>query len=111
MQIVLQKRSLPVPLEPEPCTSSRGEPRVGDLPEVLALPDVGQMDLDRRDGDRLQSVQDRDARVRIGGRVDDDAVIHAVGRLDLVDERPLVVRLKDPAPEARLPAGLFAEGL
>ena len=75
MQIVLQKQDrLPVALEPEPHVRLHaGEPRVGDLPEVLALPDVGQMDLDRRNGDRLQSVQDRDARVRIGGRVDDDA--------------------------------------
>ena len=58
MQIVLQKQDrLPVALEPEPHVRLHaGEPRVGDLPEVLALPDVGQMDLDRRNGDGFECV-------------------------------------------------------
>ena len=53
------------------------------------------MDLDGRDGDGLEGVEDRDARMRIGGRVYDDAVDLAVGLLDLVDDAALVVRLED----------------
>lgn len=53
------------------------------------------MDLDGRDGDGLECVEDRDARVRVGRRVDDDAVDLAVGLLDLVDDAALVVGLED----------------
>ena len=53
------------------------------------------MDLDGRDGYGLEGVQDRDACVRVGGRVDDDAVDLAVGLLNLVDDAALVVGLED----------------
>ena len=53
------------------------------------------MNLDGRDGDGFERVQDGHARMRVGGRVDDDAVDLAVGLLDLVDDAALVVRLED----------------
>lgn len=53
------------------------------------------MDLDGRDGDGLEGIEDRDARVRVGRRVDDDAVDLSVSLLDLVDDAALVVRLED----------------
>lgn len=53
------------------------------------------MDLHSRDGDGLEGIEDRDARVRVSGRVDDDAVDLAIGLLDLVDDAALVVRLED----------------
>ena len=53
------------------------------------------MYLDGRDGDGLEGVEDRDARVRVSCRVDDDAVDLAVGLLDLVDDAALVVGLED----------------
>ena len=53
------------------------------------------MDLDGGDGDGFESVQNGHAGVRVGGRVDDDAVDLAVGLLDLVDDAALVVGLED----------------
>ena len=79
---------------------------VGDLAEVLALRHVGQMHLDRRNGDGLQRVQNGDARVCVGGGIDDDAVVDAVGGLDLVDQRTLVVGLEDFALRASRAAGV-----
>lgn len=72
-----------------------GQAGVAHLAEVLAGLDGADVDLDGRDGDGLEGVEDRDARMRIGGRVYDDAVDLAVGLLDLVDDAALVVRLED----------------
>ena len=72
-----------------------GQTCVAHLAEVLAGLDGADVDLDVRDGDGLEGVEDRDARVRVGRRVDDDAVDLAVGFLDLVDDAALVVGLED----------------
>ena len=53
------------------------------------------MDLDGGDGDGLEGVENRHARVRVGRRVDDDAVDLAVGLLDPIDDAALVVGLED----------------
>ena len=53
------------------------------------------MDLHCGDGDGLERVQDGHAGVRIGRRVDDDAVDLAIGLLDFVDDAALVVGLED----------------
>ena len=53
------------------------------------------MDLHGRDGDGFERIEDRHARMCVGGRVDDDAVDLAVGLLDLVDDAALVVGLED----------------
>ena len=53
------------------------------------------MDLHSRDCDGFERVQDGHARMRVGGRVDDDAVDLAVGLLNLVDDVALVVGLED----------------
>ena len=87
-----------------------GQARVAHLAEVLAGLDGTDMDLDGRDGDGLEGVQDRHARVRVGGRVDDDAVDLAVGLLDLVDDTALVVGLEDlDLVEALGGAGFLAD--
>lgn len=44
------------------------------LPERLSLIDVGDMNFDRRDGYRLESIKDRHRRVSICTGVDNDAV-------------------------------------
>ena len=67
------------------------------------------MHLDRRKCDSLQRIQNRDARVRIGCRVDDNAVKHAVGRLNFIDQRALVVGLEDLAGDIRFAARILAE--
>ena len=68
------------------------------------------MDLDGGDGDGLERVEDRHARVRVGSRVDDDAVDLAVGLLDLVDDTALVVGLEDlDLVEALRGAGFLAD--
>lgn len=53
------------------------------------------MDFDGRDGDGLEGIEDRHTRVRVGCRVDDDAVDLAIGLLDFVDDAALVVGLED----------------
>ena len=53
------------------------------------------MDLHGRDGHGLQCIQNGYAGVSVGGGVDDDAVIDAVGRLDGVHNGPLVVGLDE----------------
>ena len=53
------------------------------------------MDLNGGDGDGFERVQDGYAGVRVGRRVDDDAVDLAVSLLDLVDDAALVVGLED----------------
>lgn len=72
-----------------------GQAGVAYLAEVLARLYGADVDLHSRDGDGLECVEDRDACVRVGRRVDDDAVDLAVGLLDLVDDGALVVRLED----------------
>ena len=72
-----------------------GQAGVANLAEVLADFDGADVDLDGGDGDGLEGVEDCDARVRVGGRVDDDAVDLTVSLLDLVDDAALVVGLED----------------
>ena len=83
---------------------------VAYLAEVLALLDGTDVDLHSGDGDGLEGVQDRHARVRVSCRVDDDAVDLAVCLLDLVDDAALVVGLEDlDLVEALRSAGLLAD--
>jgi hypothetical protein len=71
----------------------------GDAAEGLPPVDVAEVDLYRRDADGQQGVIDGVAVVGIGPGVDDDAVIHPVGGLYLVNERPFVVALADVHPD------------
>lgn len=72
-----------------------GQAGVAHLAEVLAGLHGADVYLDSRDGDGLEGVEDRHARVCVGRRVDDDAVDLAVGLLDLVDDVALVVGLEN----------------
>ena len=54
----------------------------------------------------LERVQDRDARVRIGRRIDHDGVLFTVGALDLFHKRPLVIGLEDLDLNAELGGAL-----
>lgn len=72
-----------------------GQAGVAYLAEVLARLDGADVDLNGGDGDGFERVQDGYAGVRVGRRVDDDAVDLAVGLLDLVDDAALVVGLED----------------
>ena len=69
--------------------------RIAHLAEVLACFDGADVDLNGGDGDGLEGVEDRHARMRVGGRVDDDAVDLAISFLNLVDDAALVVGLED----------------
>ena len=65
------------------------------MPEFLPRVDVRQMHLHRRDVHRLQRVQDSDARVRIGRRVNDDPVyVVEIGLLNRIDNSAFVIRLE-----------------
>ena len=72
-----------------------GKSCIAHLAEVLACLYGADVDLHSRDGDGLEGVEDRHARMRVCRRVDDDAVDLAVGLLDLVDDAALVVGLED----------------
>lgn len=72
-----------------------GQACITYLAEVLSRLDGADVDLNGGDGDGFEGVEDRHAGVRVGSRVDDDAVDLAVGLLDLVDDAALVVRLED----------------
>ena len=72
-----------------------GQTGVAHLAEVFAGLDCANVDLHSRDGDGFERVQDGHACVRVGGRVDDDAVDLSVSLLDLVDDAALVVGLED----------------
>ena len=73
-----------------------GRADVGHMAEILSAVRVGNVDLHRRDADRLHRVKQRDARVRIGGGVDDHAVHPVKVRLlDGIHQRALVVGLEE----------------
>lgn len=72
-----------------------GQAGVAHLAEVFAGLDGADVDLDGRDGDGFERVQDGYAGVRVSRRVDDDAVDLAVSLLDFVDDAALVVGLED----------------
>ena len=66
----------------------------GEVAELLALFNVGDVDLHHRNGDGLDGVADGVAVVRVSAGVDDDAVEHPVRLLNGVDDRALVVGLE-----------------
>ena len=68
-----------------------GHARVGDMAEALPLIHIGQVHLHRRNAHRLQRVQYCHTGVGIGGGIDDNTVRIAVGRLDFINDVPLVV--------------------
>lgn len=72
-----------------------GQAGVAHLAEVFAGLDGADVDLHSRDSDGLEGVEDGHARMRVGCRVDDDAVDLPIGLLDLVDDAALVVGLED----------------
>ena len=72
-----------------------GQACIAHLAEVLARLYGADVYLDGRDGDGFERIEDRHARMCVGGRVDDDTVDLAVGLLYLVDDAALVVRLED----------------
>ena len=70
--------------------SKASQARIAHLAEVFAGLDGADVDLNGGDGDGFEDVENRHARVRVGSRVDDDAVYLAVCLLDLVDDAALV---------------------
>ena len=76
------------------------------MPEALALLNIGEMHLHRRERHGLERVENGDARVRIRRGIDDDAVHPSESGLDGIDDRALVVGLEKLALRAILPAGL-----
>ena len=86
-----------------------GHASIRDLPEVLALVHGGDVDLDSGDAHGFECIEYADARVRIRSRIDDDAVHRVIRILNPVDDRALMVRLKDLyIVESKLDAGLLA---
>lgn len=68
---------------------------IGNLAEILAFLEFGDVDLDRRDVDSLECVEQCDGRVGVRAGVDDDSVnLIKICLLDVVDQGALVVALK-----------------
>ena len=74
---------------------------IADTAEFLSGVDVGDVDLAGGNADRLDRVEDRNARVRVGAGIDDDAVKVAVSRLDVVHEIAFVIGLTKFDPKVR----------
>ena len=64
---------------------------VGYLAKILAIFHGGDMDLYCRKGHGLEGIEDGDAGMRIGSRIDDDAVKRAVCLLDLIDDLAFMI--------------------
>ena len=76
-----------VALEAEACVGfDTGHARIGYLPEGFSCRDVGDMHLDRRQGNGLEGIEDGNACMGVGGGIDDDAVVYPVGLLYLIDD-------------------------
>lgn len=68
---------------------------IGNLAEILAFLEFGDVDLDRRDVDCLERVEQCDGRVGVRAGVDDDSVdLIKICLLDVIDQSALVVALK-----------------
>src|SRR5262245_55320528 len=63
------------------------------VPVLLAAVDVGEVDLDGGQAHRVESVANREASVRVGARVHEDALAAAARPLDVADDLALAVRL------------------
>ena len=79
---------------PRECLAA-GHARVGYLAERLPCGNVAQMDFDGGQGDGLESIQNGDGRVGIGGWINDDAIELAKSLLYPIDENAFVVGLAD----------------
>src|SRR3546814_14944804 len=66
---------------------------IGVMSEGLAPMNVGEMHLDQREADREEGIHDGDRGVRIGARIDYDAVVAAARALDPSDQLALAVGL------------------
>lgn len=83
---------------------------IADLTEALALRHVGDMHFDCRDADTLDRVRNGDARVGVGGGVEDDAVrMGEICVLYGVDQIALVVGLNEFDLNAQLLGMAFDE--
>ena len=88
-RLAVAVRSVPVD------RADAGAPDVVDLAEGFAPRQVGDVHLDGRKLHGQQRVEQRDARVSVGGGVENKAVVHAARGLDAVDQNALVVRLEN----------------
>ena len=67
----------------------------GGVAKFLSLMNVGQMHLHRRQADRRNGVPDGIAVMGVGSGINHDSVLGAVGLMDPVDQRSLMVGLKN----------------
>lgn len=87
-----------------------GHAGVGNLTELLALLYCRYMHLDGGDSNGLERIENRDARMRVSGGVDNDAAKDAVGLLNHIDKLALVVALlNNNVVKARLASGFMAD--
>ena len=83
-----------------------GGTQVADLAKVFALADIGNVDFYCWYCYRFESVQQSHGSMGVSSWVDDNAVRRAIGRLDRIDDRALVVGL-----DVHLDAALGGMGL
>lgn len=90
-QIILQKQDcLAVTLEAEADIAfDTGHARIGDLPEALALGNIGDVHLHRRDRHRLECVEDGDAGVGVGRGIVIEQINSSNSIRAYTNERPL----------------------
>lgn len=100
-----------IPLQAFACDGlEAGHAGVGNLTELLALLHCGYMDLDGGDTNCLERIENRDARMRVSGGVDNDAAEDAVRLLNHIDKLALMVALlNNYVVKARIAPGFMAD--
>lgn len=71
-----------------------GEANIGDLAEIFAGVDVGQMYFAGRNANGLERIENGDAGVGVSGWIDHNSVNLLIGLLDAIDDRALMVGLE-----------------
>ena len=66
---------------------------IGPMAKLFPLMNIGQMHFNRWQADRRNRIPDRNARMSIGGRVDDNSVVSCPRLLNPGDQLSLVIRL------------------
>src|SRR5438105_2995484 len=81
--------------------------KIRAMPEWLARVDIGEMNLDERDGDPGKRIAQRNASMRVGGRVEDDEADAVAARLlNPVDQLAFEIALVANHLRARGASGL-----
>src|SRR5438105_5023260 len=106
LQCVVESKVIPAAAQAAD-GSDRQVGKVRAMPESLARVDIGEVNLDERDGDPGKRIAQRNARMRVGSRVEDDEADAVAARLlNPVDQFAFEIALVANHLRARGASGL-----